>query len=201
MCGNGIRCFANLLRDHNHISKSEVNVETGAGILGLKLGENNEVSVDMGIARFTRSEIGMTGDPISEFIEQTLQGRVGTAVSMGNPHLVIFVEDVRAVVLEIEGPKLERDELFSKRTNVHFGQIIDRGHLIERTWERGAGATLACGTGACATGAAAVRTGRADAHMQIDLPGGTLKIDVSDHYEITMTGPAKTSFTGEWPES
>ncbi len=201
MCGNGIRCFARLLKDHGHLLDSEVAVETGAGILGLRLSGEDLVTVDMGLAKFKRGEVGVTGDPESLFVEQPVQTRLGTAVSMGNPHLVVFVDNVSSVDLENEGPKLERDPKFPRKVNVHFAQVVSRTHLIQRTWERGAGITLACGTGACATGAAAFRTGRTDANIEIDLPGGRLQIDVAPDYRITMTGPARTRFTGSWPLS
>ncbi len=197
MCGNGIRCFARLLQDHGHLTTDHVDVETGAGILGLDLVGTNRVRVDMGKARLTRGEIGMTGDESEKFVEQDLgDGFKGTAVSMGNPHVVIFVEDVAKIELERIGPKLEHHPAFPKRVNVHFVQVTDRGHLIQRTWERGAGITLACGTGACSCAVAAYVTGRADRSVEIQLPGGKLEIEYLENGHVLMTGPAETVFVG-----
>ncbi len=197
MCGNGIRCFARLLRLHGHLSSDRVNVETGAGILDLQLLDSNLVKVAMGPASFLRGEIGMTGDPADQFVEQPVgHGLLGTAVSMGNPHLVIFVQDVASVPLELWGPELEHFTAFPQRTNVHFAQVLDSGHIRQRTWERGAGITLACGTGACSVAAAGNLTGRTGTHVQIDLPGGSLDIDLHN-FQVSMTGPAEISFTGQ----
>ncbi|MGV3617085.1 MAG: diaminopimelate epimerase [Fimbriimonas sp.] len=198
MCGNGVRCFAKLLHDHGHTTEPSVPVETGAGLLQLELLPDRRVRVDMGSARLRRGEIGMTGPENQGFVEAEVgEGYRGTAVSMGNPHLVIFVEDVAKVELERVGPILERHPLFPQRTNVHFVQVVDRGHLIGRTWERGAGITLACGTGACACAVAAALTDRADRKVDIRLPGGHLEIEVAADGHVFMTGPAETVFEGE----
>ncbi len=197
MCGNGIRCFAKLLRDHGHTRESSVPVETGAGTLVVQLLGDGRVRVDMGQARLTRGEIGMLGEPSEKFVESPVDGYLGTAVSMGNPHLVIFVDDVTAVDLASDGSRLERSGLFPKRVNVHFVQVLgDR--LCQRTWERGAGATLACGTGACAVAVAAHLTGRAGRKSLIELPGGALEIEYLQDGRVLMTGPAETVFEGEW---
>lgn len=198
MCGNGIRCFARLLADRGYASQGAVPVATGAGILSVEILETGSVRVDMGPYRLTRGEIGITGDPAADFREQSVGGFVGTAVSMGNPHLVIFREDVQAIDLEFEGPKLEHDRLFPRRINVHFAQVEDRTHLVQRTWERGAGVTLACGTGACAVAVAGYLTGRSEARTTIRLPGGSLEIDVQPDGRVFMTGPAVTVFEGAW---
>ncbi|HEY0868250.1 MAG TPA: diaminopimelate epimerase [Fimbriimonas sp.] len=199
MCGNGIRCFARLLRDHGHTSEDSIPVETGAGTLTVELQSDGRVRVDMGIARLTRGEIGMTGDADERFVEAQVDEMLhGTAVSMGNPHLVIFVADASKVDLDVVGPRLEHHPLFPKRTNVHFVQVVDRQTLIQRTWERGAGITLACGTGACACAVAAVETGRADRNVLIHLPGGDLEIEYQEDGRVFMTGPAETVFSGVW---
>ena len=139
----------------------------------------------------------MTGPENEEFLEVPVGlGFSGTAVSMGNPHLVIFVDDVSKVELESVGPQLEHHSLFPRRTNVHFIQVVDRGHLIQRTWERGAGITLACGTGACASAVAAFLTKRADRSVEIKLPGGVLEIEYLADGSVMMTGPAETVFEG-----
>lgn len=201
MCGNGIRCLAKLLKDHGHLQESSVQVETGAGILNLEVLPDSQVRVDMGTARLKRGEIGMAGDNGDTFIEQPVgAGMAGTAVSMGNPHLVIFVPDAAAIDLHALGPKLEHHELFPSRVNVHFVQVVDRGHLIQRTWERGAGATLACGTGACASAVAGFVTGQSDPDVEVRLPGGKLKIEVAKDLQVHMTGPAETAFEGTWPQ-
>lgn len=203
MCGNGIRCFAKLLKDHGHLTQPTVDVETGAGTLHLEITPGGLVKVNMGKARLTRGEIGMTGDPSQQFQDvpvETLSGTLqGTAVSMGNPHLVLFVADTMSIPLEIVGPELEFHPEFPNRTNVHFIQVLDEKTLVQRTWERGAGATLACGTGACASAVAAAITGRADTSVEIRLPGGSLWIDYLDSGEVMMTGPAETVFEGDFP--
>lgn len=198
MCGNGIRCFAKLLRDHGYLASDHAEIETGAGILKVKLLDDETVSVDMGLAYLTRGEVGATGDPTDNFVEQPLgAGLLGTAVSLGNPHVVIFVEDVAKVDLAHVGPLLERHPFFPNRINVHFVQVTDRDHLIQRTWERGAGITLACGTGACACAIAAFITGRANRITDVKLPGGTLNIEYREDGSVLMTGDAQTVFEGE----
>jgi diaminopimelate epimerase len=198
MCGNGIRCFARLLVDHGHASDdAPIPVETGAGLLHVEVLPDRRVRVDMGIARLRRGQIGMTGEATQAFVEQEVgHGYRGTAVSMGNPHLTIFVDDVEKVDLETVGPSLERHPFFPQRTNVHFVQVIDRTHLIQRTWERGAGITLACGTGACASVVAAVITDRSERKVENRLPGGVLEIEVAPEGRVLMTGPAETVFDG-----
>jgi diaminopimelate epimerase len=200
MCGNGIRCYARLLRDHGHTAEPSVPVDTGAGRLVVELLDDGRVRVDMGRARLTRGEIGMAGPADEEFHDQPIDRYRGTAVSMGNPHVVIFVEDAAAVDLAKEGGRIEHDPLFPNRVNVHFVQVLGEGKLLQRTWERGAGATLACGTGACATAVAAFVTGRAPRHSQIALPGGVLDIEVLEEGRVLMTGPAETAFEGVWPD-
>lgn len=202
MCGNGIRCFVRFLRQKGHTDEPVVSVETGAGVLTLEETPDGLVRVDMGPARLGRGEIPVLGDPEDRFVEQPVEacGRTfaGTAVSMGNPHLVVFVEDVQAVPLEEWGPALETHGLFPRKTNVHFVQVAARDRLIQRTWERGAGATLACGTGACACTVAAALTGRADRSATVRLPGGELRIEWLEDGRVLMTGPAETVFEGNW---
>lgn len=202
MCGNGVRCFAKFVHDLGYAKGNFIPVETGAGKLTLELLENGQVRVDMGVARLTRGEIGMTGPAESSFIDQPVeiggQSLPGTAVSMGNPHLVLFVDDVASVPLADWGPTLETSPLFPNRVNVHFVEAKLPTQLIQRTWERGAGATLACGTGACAVGVAAYLTGRGARQVEIQLPGGSLKIFYDESGHVFMTGPAEYVFTGEW---
>lgn len=200
MCGNGIRCVAKLLVSHGHSGLGEVPVDTGAGRLVVDMLADGRVRVDMGPARLSRGEIPMTGPAAEKFIEQPIDSYVGTAVSMGNPHLVIFVDDVASIDLAGEGSRLEHNEQFPNRTNVHFVQVIELGRLRQRTWERGAGATLACGTGACATAVAAFLTGRSPRKSEVELPGGPLDIEYLEDGRVLMTGPAETVYEGEWED-
>lgn len=201
MCGNGVRCFAAFVRAEGLTDSHSIAVETGAGLLTLDSLPDGRVRVDMGLARLTRGEIGMTGAPEESWIEQPIEidghALTATAVSMGNPHMAIFVEDVASVPLADWGPRLERHPEFPNRVNVHFVQAMSREHLVQRTWERGAGATLACGTGACASAVAGHLTGRSDARVRISLPGGDLEIEISPDRRVWMTGPARHVFSGE----
>lgn len=203
MCGNGVRCVARLIFDRAYSTEPAVTIETGAGLLELQSQPDGQIRVNMGLPRLRRGEIGMLGPENQGFVDQAIPGgRYGTAVSMGNPHLVIFVEDVMKVDLAREGSELERLPIFPQRTNVHFIQVKDKGHLLQRTWERGAGATLACGTGACASAVAAVITGRADRKVRMTLPGGDLIVELSDGGSVWMTGPAKVVYEGQFqPDS
>jgi diaminopimelate epimerase len=201
MCGNGIRCFARLLADRGYLEGSSADVETGAGRLTVQLVGEDSVRVDMGLAKLSREEIGMVPGSPDPFIDAPLDflDFRGTAVSMGNPHVVIFVDDVDSIELEKVGPVLEHHALFPRRVNVHFVQVLSRTHLKMRTWERGAGITLACGTGACSVGTAALVNGLAEEDVKIDLPGGQLRIEIDADRRVFMTGPAATSFLGDWP--
>ncbi|HRI42699.1 MAG TPA: diaminopimelate epimerase [Fimbriimonadaceae bacterium] len=204
MCGNGVRCFAKFVHDRHYATGNFIPVETGAGSLVLELLEDGKVRVDMGKARLTRGEIGMIGPPDQMVVDQPFlmpDGSTlpGTAVSMGNPHLVLFVDNAASVPLEQWGPALERNEAFPNRVNVHFAMVERPTSIVQRTWERGAGATLACGTGACAVGVAAFLTGRGARETSIRLPGGVLDIRYAEDGTVYMTGPAEYSFEGEWP--
>lgn len=199
MCGNGVRCAARVLADHGHSTETEIPIETGAGVLTLQLLPDGRVRVDMGEARLRRGEIGMLGPETQAFVEQSVgAGYLGTAVSMGNPHLVIFVNDVAAVDLATDGPRLEKHPSFPNRTNVHFAQVIDRACILQRTWERGAGITQACGTGACAGAVAAMITDRTDRLVQVRLPGGPLDIEIAPGGRVFMTGAATHVFDGTY---
>lgn len=201
MCGNGVRCVLRWLHREGWTQEPVVSLATGAGMLQLELTANGWVRVDMGPARLSRGEIGMSGDPQARFIEEPLghsSGLTGAAVSMGNPHLVVFVEDALAVPLETWGPELETHVLFPSRVNVHFVQVVSPETLLQRTWERGAGATLACGTGACAATVAAHLTGRSGSAVTVQLPGGNLKIEYEQSGHVFMSGPAEFVFVGEW---
>ncbi len=200
MCGNGVRCFARYVSDRGLTTNQTIRIETGAGVLELTL-IGDQVKVNMGPARMLKGEIGMVGDPTERFVEQPIEAGyeqfLGTAVSMGNPHLVIFTDGER-VDLERIGPILENSRLFPGRVNVHFAQAINRSEITQRTWERGAGATLACGTGACAVAVAGHQTGRTERSVTVHLPGGDLQVEYLESGEVMMSGPAETVFSGCW---
>ena len=194
MCGNGLRCAAAIFYERGY-APEDMTIETGAGLLRARV-EGERVAVDMGVARLMRGEIGMIGPPNETFVEAEFEGMRATAVSMGNPHLVIFVPDVEAIDLPRQGGAFERHALFPQRTNVHFVQVLGPDEAKVRVWERGAGATLACGTGACAVGVAGVETGRLARRSTVRLPGGPLTIEVAEDRRVTMTGPAQIVFEG-----
>ena len=204
MCGNGMRCFAKYLYEHGLSRQTTFTVETLAGVITPVLildGDHvKAVRVDMGEPRLERALIPMSG-PAGEVVNESLRVNgetlAVTAVSMGNPHAVIFVDDVAHFPVEQYGPLIEKHPVFPRKTNVEFVQVISPGALKMRVWERGAGITLACGTGACATLVAAVLTGNADRAASVELPGGPLVIawnDADNH--VYMTGEAVEVFTG-----
>lgn len=217
MCGNGIRCVGKYVYDHGMTDKTEITVETLGGIKVLQLfvgddGCVEQVRVDMGepILEPARVPVDLAylADPaaadaskpaISVPIEVDDQIYHVTCVSMGNPHSVLFVNDVDTLDLERIGPSFENHPLFPNRVNTEFIQIVDRSHVKMRVWERGSGETMACGTGACASTVACVLNDLTDRHLYLDLLGGRLDItwdEESGH--VFMTGPAATSFEGEW---
>ncbi|MFH1429662.1 MAG: diaminopimelate epimerase [Candidatus Margulisiibacteriota bacterium] len=207
MCGNGIRCFARYVYDKGEIKKEVISVETKAGIIVPALIFEGEavraIEVDMGEPRLLRKEIPMIGgDPDQRVIDEKItilksEFRI-TAVSMGNPHCIIFVDDVHKTDVINIGRYIENMELFPEKTNVEFIQIIDKKNIMMRVWERGVGETLACGTGACASAVASVLTGRTDRDVMVQLAGGNLKIEwQKEDNHIYMTGTAETVFTGE----
>jgi diaminopimelate epimerase len=206
MCGNGVRCFAKFVFDQGLTKKTGLAVETLAGVIKPVLHVTNgavtAVRVDMGEPRLERAEIPMLG-PAGEVVSEALdiQGRTFavTAVSMGNPHAIVFVDDVKSFPVEKIGPMIEHHPAFPKKTNVEFVHVVRNDYMEMRVWERGAGVTLACGTGACATVVAAVLTGNADRTATVELPGGALQItwDENDNH-VYMTGPAALVFDGVW---
>lgn len=207
ICGNGIRCVAKYARDHGLARGDAVRVETAAGVKTIQVAlENGKVTsarVDMGEPGLARREIPMTGPPEARCMNEPLavgdeEFRI-TCVSMGNPHCVIFVADVEAVQLERVGPAIENHEAFPERTNVHFVQVRAPREVRMRTWERGSGITLACGTGASAVCVAGVLTERTDRRILAHLPGGDLELEWAESGHVSMTGPAEEVFTGEWP--
>jgi len=206
MCGNGVRCVAKFARDHGLVAKDAISVETGDGIKQLQLftnaaGKVDRVRVAMGRPRLTRAEIPMTGDPRTRVIDETLtvldRTLQITCVSMGNPHCVIFVDRVETFPVAEYGPAIETHPLFPRRTNVEFVEVLSRGEVRQRTWERGAGETLACGTGAAAVTVAGVLTGRTGNLLRNHLRGGVLELEWQGD-EVFMTGPAVEVFAGEY---
>ena len=201
MCGNGIRCVGALIKLRDYATEAaSYAIETGAGTLIVEALNDDLYRVDMGNYSLAPADLHLTweGDKfVNELVSKSLRG---TAVSMGNPHLVIFTSDVAAIELDHVGPILEAHPWFRERTNVHFVEAVSRTHLKQRTWERGAGITLACGTGACACAVAAHLNDLADPSVDIDLPGGRLHIEVQEDARVYMTGPAVTVFSGEPPD-
>jgi len=206
MCGNGIRCVAKYAFDHGLVAKKEISAETGAGILTLQLftGADNKVDkvrVNMGPPRLTRAEIPMLGEATEKVISEPLNILHSTfditCASMGNPHCVIFVDDVENFQVEKYGPIIENHELFPRRTNVEFVQVISRTEVRQRTWERGAGETLACGTGSSAVTAACILNGLTEKKILNHLTGGDLEMEWAADGNIYMTGPAVEVFDGE----
>ncbi|MBI4639927.1 MAG: diaminopimelate epimerase [Candidatus Tectomicrobia bacterium] len=206
MCGNGIRCVAKYVYDGGMTKKEEITIETGAGVLTLRLlankGKIEKVKVDMGIPRLEREEIPMKGSPgrvISEKFEVNERLFSITCVSMGNPHCIIFLnEPVKTFPVEVYGPLIERHPLFPRRTNVEFVEVLNRHEIRFRTWERGAGETLACGTGASAVTVASVLNNKTDRAILTHLLGGDLEMEWGEDEHVYMTGPAVEVFTGEW---
>jgi diaminopimelate epimerase len=204
MCGNGIRCVGKYVYDNGLTDKQQISVNTRSGIKLLKLhvdgGVVDAATVDMGEPvlnnrkQFDTPEGGITEGAICD------DGRewIGTFVSMGNPHFVIFIDDVMKLHLEEVGPRLEHHAIFPERCNIEFATVLPDGRIRMRVWERGSGITMACGTGACATAVAAIRTHRTAQSATIVMDGGTLQIslDPNDGH-VYMTGPATTVFNGE----
>ncbi len=194
-CGNGTRCVADLLmkeRGADHLA-----LETAAGILDCARGSDGRVTVDMGRARTEWRDI-----PLAE-ARDTLHLGIGegpvkdpVGVGMGNPHAVFFVPDVSKVPIDAIGPRLERHALFPERANIGFAEVRAPDRILLRVWERGAGLTLACGSGACAALVAAVRRGVTQRKATLELDGGTLEIEWLENGHVLMTGPAAISFRG-----
>jgi diaminopimelate epimerase len=198
MCGNGIRCVAKYLVHHGATSKNELAIETLAGIIRPKIiGDLVEVNMGEPTLDAVAIPIEMEGKVIDKPLEVEGKEYSITCVSMGNPHCVIFVEDVSQAPVLTLGPILEKHPLFPKRTNVEFVQVLSPAFLKMRVWERGAGETLACGTGACAALVAAVLTGHATREATLQLKGGNLQVRWSEmDNHVYMTGPGEEVYTG-----
>lgn len=204
MCGNGIRCVAKFIHDKNLSSKDKLSIQTLAGIKKVKILEDNngnckESIVDMGEPLFQDKNIPYNVyEAFNKDLDLDVDGKKMrfTVVSMGNPHAVTFVENLNEIQIEKIGPVVENNPIFPNRTNVEFVQITDKNNIKIRVWERGVGETYACGTGACAAVVASGINGYTDEIVNVELPGGKLKIEWSKDNHIYMQGPAETVFEG-----
>ncbi|MBF8669490.1 diaminopimelate epimerase [Pseudomonas putida] len=199
-CGNGARCFARFVLDKRLTAKKRIRVETKSGIIELDVQNDGQISVDMGPPRFIPAEIPFVADEQALSYPLEVDGQVHSiaAVSMGNPHAVLRVDDVRTAPVHQLGPKIENHPRFPQRVNAGFLQVIDRHRANLRVWERGAGETQACGTGACAAAVAAISQGWMDSPVSLDLPGGRLHIEwAGPGKPVLMTGPAVRVYEGQ----
>ena len=212
MCGNGVRCVAKYAYDYGLSKANPMRVETGRGVLTLALevdrGKVRQVTVDMGEPILALADIPVDREKVvrggreHEYRLSVLKGNElldAVFVSMGNPHAVMYVDDAGAIELNRLGPLIERHPAFPRRINAHWVRVHSPGEVTMRTWERGSGVTLACGTGACAVCVAGVLTGRTDRSLLAHLPGGDLRLEwrEADNH-VYMTGPATEVFSGEW---
>ncbi|MCR4289011.1 MAG: diaminopimelate epimerase [Candidatus Scalindua sp.] len=205
MCGNGIRCVAKYLYECGLKKSDRMTIETAAGLKTIELttvnGNVTQIRVGMGTPGLLRSDMPMLGEN-KQVINEPLQVNDTvlyiTCVSMGNPHCITFVDDVDSIDLSVTGKAIENHELFPERINAHFVQQISADKVKMRTWERGSGETLACGTGAVATGVACVLNNLTERVINIQLPGGELTVEWTDDNKTYMTGPAEFVFTGQW---
>jgi diaminopimelate epimerase len=200
-CGNGARCFVHFVRARGLTDKSTIRVETAGGIIEPTLRPDGQVTVDMGVPRFGAEEIPFTGGTGAEVEPLEVDGAtiLITAVSLGNAHAVQRIDDIDAAPVTTQGPRIEMHPRFPRRVNAGYMQIVDRANIRLRVWERGAGETLACGTGACAAVVAGIRRGLLDSPVCVATRGGTLTVAWGGGAApVMMTGPAKTVFEGEW---
>lgn len=205
MCGNATRCIAKYIASNQLSDKKELRILTKAGVIIPALVDMADgsvgVRVNMGKPRLTPPEIPVISETEEMIVAQPITAGEDTfymtTVSMGNPHCVIFVDDITKIALAEVGPKLETHERFPRKINVEFAEVLDRKHIRMRVWERGAGITLACGTGSCATIVAAVLNDKTERQAEIILDGGTLHLDwAEEDGNVYMTGPATKVFTG-----
>lgn len=226
MCGNAIRCVSKYIYEQGIIKKEKIKVETKAGIMvpevKIENGAVSTVRVNMGRPKLKRTDIPMNkplpepaSGPVKEPVTKPVEGAEGkviaenlkvgehsfkiTAVSMGNPHAVIFVADVDSIPLSHWGSRIENHSIFPRKTNVEFVQVLSATEIKMRVWERGAGLTMACGTGACAATVAACLNEVTEKTVKVHLTGGMLEIEWSDDDHVYMTGPAEIVFTGNFP--
>ena len=199
-CGNGARCFVHFVRDEGLSTKNEIRVETKSGIIAPRMNDNGDVTVDMGAPRFEPSEIPFLRAAREVLYELDVGGTKLkiNALSMGNPHAVQLVDDLEAAPVLAQGPLIEHHGDFPARVNAGYMQIVDRNNIKLRVWERGAGETLACGTGACAAVVAGVQRGLLDQRVSVQTRGGKLMIEWhGEGTPVIMTGPATKVFVGE----
>ncbi len=198
-CGNGARCFARFVHDKGLTTNNPVVVETAGGIIRLSLRPDGQVEVNMGEPRFAPAQIPFQADAEAERYTLDVAGESVTlgAVSMGNPHAVLQVPDVERAPVERLGPLIERHPRFPRRVNVGFMQVLSRDAIRLRVFERGAGETLACGSGACAAVVVGYRQGLLNDKVTVQLPGGSLEIHWPGRGPVLMTGPAETVFEGK----
>ncbi|PWB32691.1 diaminopimelate epimerase [Pseudomonas sp. SDI] len=199
-CGNGARCFARFVLDKRLTAKKRIRVETRGGIIELDVRNDGQICVDMGPPRLVPAEIPFQAPAQAASYPLEVAGRTVelAAVSMGNPHAVLRVDDINSAPVHELGPQIEHHPRFPQRVNVGFLQVIDRHRAQLRVWERGAGETQACGTGACAAAVAAISQGWMDSPLLIDLPGGRLSIEWGGPgTSVLMTGPAVRVYEGQ----
>lgn len=199
-CGNGARCFARFVLDKRLTTKRRIRVETKGGIIELHVRSDGQITVNMGQPRLMPAEVPFQADAPALSYPLVVDGHQVdvAAVSMGNPHAVLNVPDVDTAAVAELGSRIEMHPRFPNRVNVGFLQVVDRKHARLRVWERGAGETRACGTGACAAAVTAIRQGLMDSPVQIDLPGGRLSIEwAGDGQPVMMTGPAVRVYEGQ----
>jgi diaminopimelate epimerase len=198
-CGNGARCIAALMYARRPELGRDLAMESAGGVVRARVRDDGLVAVDMGIPNFEPRSLPMEAPAESPVYSLEIDGteiEFG-AVSMGNPHVVLRVPDVKAAPIEHIGPTIEKHPRFAKRTNVGFMQIVERNRIRLRVYERGAGETLACGTGACAAVAVGVKSGLLDSEVRVDLPGGTAMVTwAGPGQHLWLTGPATTVFAG-----
>ncbi len=200
-CGNGARCFVKFVRDHGLTDRRKIRVETARGVITPEIADDGEVTVDMGEPRFTPADIPFDGGgaAVTHALEVDGEAVAVSAVSMGNPHAVQVVADVDRAPVTTQGPKIERHPRFPRGVNAGYMQVMDRATIRLRVWERGAGETPCCGTGACAAVVAGIRRGLLDAVVCVETRGGRLTVAwPGPGASVTMTGPAATVFEGEW---
>ena len=198
-CGNGARCFVRFVRDKRLTAKDEIVVETLAGMIYPRLEADGDVSVNMGVPRFAPADIPFEAAARENVYDLEVAGRIVSlsVLSMGNPHAVQRVPDVDTAPVNTQGPLIERHPRFPRRVNAGYMQIVDRGHIRLRVYERGAGETLACGSGACAAAVAGRQRGLLDDKVAVQLSGGTLRVSwAGEGQPVWMTGPAITVFEG-----
>ena len=199
-CGNGARCFVRYVHDHGLTQKNEIRIETLSGVISPKLEANGNVTVNMGKPIFEPEEIPFIAEQhaLTYSLEIVDQPVTISALSMGNPHAVRVVQNVDSAPVETEGALIEKHSRFPKKVNVGYMQVIDRNHIKLRVFERGAGETLACGTGACAAVVAGINLGLLDHQVTVSTRGGELTISWQGYNEpVWMTGPVVTVFEGE----